>query len=219
VLGIDPIAGAETVISHLDTREIGVPCAHASALPPLDADSSVAQKSAAEELGYTFLSCVLVGFYAAPQLITLDDMAATALSHGGHLPGLVTVEDVNAVVVPADAFGGAAVMSLAARPDVLVVAVKANTTSMTFPPQAVGIHPSRVLYAVRYAEAAGFLAAHKAGIDIAALGTEVPRVQRLHNVTSIPPVCGPGHRRLTHLSGKSSLAERSTDPAACMTEK
>jgi hypothetical protein len=140
VLGIDPIAGAEAVISHLDTREIGVPCAHASALPPLNADSSVAPKSAAEELGYTFLSCVLVGFSAAPQLIPLDDMAATAQSHGGLLPGLVTVEDVNAVVVPADAIGGAAVMSLAARPDVPVVAVKANTTSMTVPPQAAGIH-------------------------------------------------------------------------------
>jgi hypothetical protein len=190
---IGPIAGAEAVISHLVTREIGVPCAHAAVLPPLDADPSVAPKSAAEELGYTFLSCVLVGLSSAPQLVPLDDMTTTALSHGDRLAGLVTIDDVNAVVVPVDAFGGAAVMSLAARPDILVEAVRANTTSMTVPPQAVGIHPSRVLYAASYAEAAGFSAAHIAGIDIASLVTKVLLVQRLYNVTSSALVSGLGH--------------------------
>jgi hypothetical protein len=160
----------------------------ASALPPLDADPAVAPKSAAEELGYTFLSCVLVGLSSAPHLVPLDRLGEPGLTYDG----ILTADDVDAVVLPADTFGGAAAMSFAARPEILVVAVRSNTTTMRVPPQAVGISPSRVLYAASYAEAAGFLVAHKAGIDIAALGTDVRRVRRIDNmVTSHQPLNGP----------------------------
>ena len=178
--GVDAVAGAEAVISHLVTREIGVPCAHAPALPPLDADSHVSPKSAAQELGCTFLSCVLVGLSQAPHLVPMERFSHPEVTFDNRR--LVTVDDVNAVVVPANAFGGAAVMNLAARPDVLVIAVKCNKTTMNVPPSAVGIVGSKVVYAASYAEAAGFLAAHKAGIDIAALGTDVPRVRELREV-------------------------------------
>jgi hypothetical protein len=41
--GLDSSAGAEAVISHLVTGDIGVPRSHAPALPPLDADPAVAR--------------------------------------------------------------------------------------------------------------------------------------------------------------------------------
>ena len=53
--GVDPLAGAEAVISHLIVRTFKVPCAHAPALSPLPIDPEISPRSAAEELGYTFL--------------------------------------------------------------------------------------------------------------------------------------------------------------------
>jgi len=58
--GVDPLAGAEAVISHLVVRTFHLPCAHAPALRPLPLDPTVAPQAAAEELGYTFLPSVLV---------------------------------------------------------------------------------------------------------------------------------------------------------------
>ncbi len=52
--GVDPLAGAEAVISHLVVRTFQVPCAHAPALSPLPLDTEISPRSAAEELGYTF---------------------------------------------------------------------------------------------------------------------------------------------------------------------
>ncbi|MEO1299981.1 MAG: DUF3326 domain-containing protein, partial [Cyanobacteria bacterium J06636_16] len=65
--GVDPLAGAEAVISHLIVRTFQVPCAHAPALNPLPLDPTLSPKSAAEEIGYTFLPCVLAGLSRAPQ--------------------------------------------------------------------------------------------------------------------------------------------------------
>jgi hypothetical protein len=67
--GVDPLAGAEAVISHLVVREFQIPCAHAPALAPLPLDPNLSPRSAAEELGYTFLPCVLAGLSRAPQFV------------------------------------------------------------------------------------------------------------------------------------------------------
>jgi len=68
--GIDPIAGAEAVISHLIVRTFQIPCAHAPALNSYPPDPQLSPRSAAEELGYTFLPCVLVGLSRAPQFLS-----------------------------------------------------------------------------------------------------------------------------------------------------
>lgn len=167
---VDAIAGAEAVISHLVTRHLSIPCAHAPALPPLPVDESVSPKAAAEELGYTFLSCVLVGLSRAPRLVASGGL------HAGCGDDVVRAQDVDAVVVPADAFGGPGLMSLAARDDVLVIAVRCNETALSIPPMSVGVRQNRVVFANSYAEAAGFVAAHRAGISLGALGTSVTRL-------------------------------------------
>lgn len=171
---VDAIAGAEAVISHLITRELCVPCAHAPSLPPLRADESVSPKAAAEELGYTFLPCVLVGLSRAPRLIPNKAVHAEDQRNSA-----ITADDVDSIIVPAHAFGGSATMNLAAREDVLVIAVSQNKTAIDVPPQAVGVQPERVLFAQSYAEAAGYIAAHKAGVDIGSLAPTVPRLSRV----------------------------------------
>ncbi len=59
--GVDPIAGAEAVISHLIVRTWKIPCAHSPALASTPPYPDLSPRAAAEELGYTFLPSVLVG--------------------------------------------------------------------------------------------------------------------------------------------------------------
>ncbi len=64
--GVDPLAGAEAVISHLVVRTFKIPCAHAPALSALPLDPHLSPRSAAEEIGYTFLPCVLAAGQSSP---------------------------------------------------------------------------------------------------------------------------------------------------------
>mmetsp|Transcript_1605 Transcript_1605/g.4817 ORF Transcript_1605/g.4817 Transcript_1605/m.4817 type:complete len:199 (-) Transcript_1605:102-698(-) len=166
--GVDAIAGAEAIISHLVTHELNVPCAHAPALPPLNASESVSPKAAAEELGYTFLPCVLVGLSNAPLLLPSGAHAVGAVS-------TVSAGDVDAVVVPASACGGSAVLSLAEK-GALVIAVEENRTALGVFPEDLGIDVVRVR---NYPEAAGVLLARQNGIPLESLSSSVDRTPQI----------------------------------------
>ena len=156
--GVDALAGAEAVISHLLVRHLGIPCAHAPALLPLPLDPALDPRAAAEELGHTFLPCVLVGLSRAPDLVPLVDslMRGTApLLHAAQL---------GAVVAPAGALGGAAVLACAER-GIPLISV-ANPCLLEVTAEALGL---AAIPASSYAEAAGLLVALREGIDPAAL--------------------------------------------------
>ncbi|HEY9881457.1 MAG TPA: DUF3326 domain-containing protein [Leptolyngbyaceae cyanobacterium] len=150
--GVDPLAGAEAVISHLVVRTFQIPCAHAPALTPLPLDPTLSPKSAAEEIGYTFLPCVLAGLSRAPQFVR----QAPAIAQD------VWADQVDAVILPATAFGGSAVMSLS-HTKACIIAVGENTTTMQVPPEKIGI---QAIHVASYLEAIGVMAAHKAGVGI-----------------------------------------------------
>lgn len=152
--GVDALAGAEAIISHLIVREFQIPCAHAPALSPLPLDPHLSPRAAAEELGYTFLPCVLVGLSRAPQLISK-----------AHQPNDITAEAVDAVVIPASAAGGSAVLSFS-QFQAQVIAVEENKTTMEVTPESLGIKTIRVR---SYLEALGVLVAQRNGIDPNAL--------------------------------------------------
>ena len=156
--GVDALAGAEAVISHLLVRHLGIPCAHAPALLPLPLDPALDPRAAAEELGHTFLPCVLVGLSRAPDLVPLVDslMRGTApLLHAAQL---------GAVVAPAGALGGAAVLACAER-GIPLISV-ANPCLLEVTAEALGL---AAIPASSYAEAAGLVLALREGIDPAAL--------------------------------------------------
>lgn len=170
--GVDVIAGAEAVISHLLTRELCIPVAHAPALEPIPVEAGVNPKAAAEELGYTFLSCVLVGLSRAPKIVS---------------PGQgVCGRDVDVVIVPEGACGGAAVMSFAAH-GALIVVVSENGCVLKIGPEDVGIPEQQVVRVRNYAEAAGVVAAHRAGIELCALSAHVPHLQSVPSRTFAVP--------------------------------
>lgn len=153
--GVDALAGAEAVISHLLSRHLGIPCAHAPALEPLPLDPGLDPRAAAEELGHTFLPCVLVGLSRAPDL----------LPEPCQREGCLHAEDLGAVVAPAGALGGAAVLACGER-GVPVIAVQGNPSVLSVDAAALGLP---VLTAASYGEAAGLVLALREGIDPASL--------------------------------------------------
>jgi hypothetical protein len=162
--GVDPLAGAEAVISHLVVRTFQVPCAHAPALAPLPLDPDLSPRSAAEELGYTFLPCVLVGLSRAPQFIpyplTIPRQPSTV-----NPASTIWADSVDAVIIPATACGGSAVLSFS-NSTAKIIAVEENQSKMQVPPEKLRIPVTRVN---SYLEAVGVLVAHRAGINPTAL--------------------------------------------------
>ena len=160
--GVDGLAGAEAVISHLLSGHLGLPCAHAPALAPLEPDPRLDPRAAGEELGYTFLACVLVGLSRAPDLVSLgaEQDPRVALAD----PGLLWPGAIGAVVAPAGALGGGAVLACAER-GVPLIAV-ANPCLLDVTAGALGLP---ALAASSYGEAAGLLLALREGISPAAL--------------------------------------------------
>ncbi|CAL9191501.1 unnamed protein product [Musa hybrid cultivar] len=158
--GIDTLAGVEAVISHLVVKEFQIPCAHAPALLADSLSSSVSPRSAAEEIGYTFLPCVLAGLSAAPQYVTAENRS--------YNDGYLIAGDVDSVILPADACGGDGALAFARAKNnkPLIVAVQENETVLKDTPEKVGIRATKVQ---NYWEAIGVVAAHKAGINPEAL--------------------------------------------------
>ena len=151
--GVDALAGAEAVISHAIVREFAIPCAHAPALQPLPLDATVSPRAAAEELGYTFLPCVLVGLSRAPQIITHRNLLRFSD---------ITSDDIDAIVTPHSACGGAGLLALNSLPNVQTIFVKENLTALNVTPEMLGL---RGITVNNYWEAIGVLAAIKSGIN------------------------------------------------------
>jgi Protein of unknown function (DUF3326) len=155
--GVDPLAGAEAVISHLIVRTFGLPCAHAPALLPLPLNPTLSPRSAAEELGYTFLPCVLVGLSRAPRFVL------SAYRHS------FWRNDVDAVVVPESACGGSAILSWS-QTRTRIITVADNSTALSVMPEQLRLE---VLRAQSYSEAIGMLAALRAGLDPRSLTSQI----------------------------------------------
>ncbi len=149
--GVDPLAGAEAVISHLVVRTFKIPCAHSPALLPLPLDPNISPRSAAEELGYTFLPSVLVGLSRAPSFTTAPSLGSD-----------IWAKEVDAVIVPATACGGSAILSLS-NSNAQIITVSDNHTQMQVPPEPLGI---KAIQVNSYLEAIGVLVTHKAGIAL-----------------------------------------------------
>ena len=161
--GVDGLAGAEAVISHLIVREFMLPCAHAPALLPLPLDLNLSPKAAAEELGYTFLPCILVGLSKAPQF-TLNKNYCSLWR-----------DDIDALVIPANACGGSAHLSFG-NSNTQIIAVEDNQTVLKVEPEMLGINVIRVK---SYLEALGVMVAHRGGICFTSLNPLSPSLNLL----------------------------------------
>ena len=168
--GVDALAGAEAVISHLLVRHLRIPCAHAPALESLPLDVDLDPRAAGEELGYTFLACVLVGLSRAPDLLDLSSGCSIGADD-------LVADQLGAVVVPDGALGGEAVLASLER-GIPVIAVN-NPGVLSVSAEALGCG-NQILKAGSYAEAAGLVTALREGIATASLVRPLPALQELN---------------------------------------
>lgn len=112
------------------------------------------------------MPCVLVGLARAPQFLKRTQPPQ---------PEDLWAEQVNAVVVPATACGGSAVLSLS-QGNAQIIAVEQNHTQMQVPPEPLGIKAIRVH---SYLEALGILVAQRAGIGVETLRPELSSLRCL----------------------------------------
>ena len=156
--GVDPLAGAEAVISHLLVRTFKIPCAHAPALSAAPASPNLSPRAAAEEIGYTFLPCVLVGLSNAPQFI-INTENHSSLSTD------IWADQVDALIIPATACGNSALLNLSQK-QCQIITVAENKTLIQVPASMLKV---QTLQVNSYLEAVGVLVAHKAGINFSSL--------------------------------------------------
>ena len=164
--GVDALAGAEAVISHLLVRNLEIPCAHAPALSALPLDPQLDPRAAGEELGYTFLACVLVGLSQAPELVQRS---------AANIRDLVA-DDLGVLVVPEGSLGGEAALACLERKVPVICVTNPSLLQVTSTVLGLG---SEVLQASSYAEAAGMVLALREGVSLSALMRPLPALKEM----------------------------------------
>ncbi len=187
--GPNPWGGVEAILTHLLSTVLDVPTAHA---PTMSSEALrterwgvVEPRKAAEVISTTYLFCVLKGLNRAPQVVVRPT--------GVYDPSILSAEDVSALVIPDGCVG---VPTLAAvEQGIPVVAVKSNTNLMKNDLKALPFREGQLHYAANYYEAAGILAAMKAGVAPAAIARPM---QPLRIVRAAAPAESKGHATNGH---------------------
>lgn len=161
--GANPWGGVEAVLTHWVSTQLDVPSAHA---PTMSSEALKTQswgvvepRKAAEIISTTYLFCVLKGLNRAPRVVVNPPAS--------YDPSLLTAEDVSALVIPDGCLGLPTLAAL--EQGIPVIAVRNNTNLMQNDLSELPFRTGQLLYAENYYEAAGMLAAMKAGVAPAAL--------------------------------------------------
>ncbi len=179
--GVDLIGGAEAVISHSLVRHLSIPCAHSPALTPLAIEHCLDPRAAGEELGYTFLTCVLVGLSRAPNLIRKPLLTEISSIYQ---TGLFGIENLGALIAPKSALGGEAVLACIEKNIPLIVVSNSGVLDVDL--ESLGLvnelevlGSRNILSASNYIEAAGLLMALREGLTIDSLKRPIYKVEKI----------------------------------------
>mgnify|MGYP001157576354 FL=1 len=165
--GVDPIAGVEAVISHLISKFLKVPCAHAPALSPIELNENLDPRAASEEIGFTFLPSVLIGLSNAPDLIELTDKNENITLHPSY---------IESIVVPSGALGGEGVLACIER-GLNIISVK-NKNILNLGNH--NLNYPKLIEVDNYFEAAGLILALRQGINLKSIKRPLNKVQELN---------------------------------------
>ena len=164
--GVDALSGAEAIISHLLVRHLMMPCAHSPALLPLPVDYNLDPRAAAEELGYTFLTSVLVGLNRAPDMIPVSELQREVNSFVS-THEILNPNKLGGIVVPEGALGGEAVLACFER-GIPVIAVKnpgsLDVSSLSFSKNKIK-QANNIRHVLNYVEAAGLVLSLREAIN------------------------------------------------------
>ncbi len=160
---VNPWGGVEAMLTHAISSRYEVPSAHSPMLESqevLDLDVGVVDpRMAAEAVSMTFFQSVLKGLQRSPRIIT-DREAMRE-------PGVFTARDVSCLVLPQGSLGLPTLAAL--EQGIPVIEVEENATLMRNDLSALPWRQGQFHHVANYWEAAGVMAALKAGINPASV--------------------------------------------------
>ncbi len=156
---VNPWGGVESMLSHVISSLYNVPSAHAPMLESqavLDIDTGVVDpRMAAEVISVSFFQCVLKGLQRSPKIVTDEETMVE--------PSVLTARDISCLVIPDRCLGLPTFAAL--EQGIPVIAVRENENVMRNDLTALPWAPGQLRIVENYWEAAGVLAALRAGID------------------------------------------------------
>ncbi|PKB73045.1 MAG: high light inducible protein [SAR202 cluster bacterium Io17-Chloro-G7] len=165
---VNPWGGVESMLTHTISSLYNLPSAHAPMLESqeiLDIETGIVDpRMAAEVISVSFLQCVLKGLQKSPKIVT-DEEAMRE-------PGVLTARDVSCLVIPDGCLGLPTLAAL--EQGIPVIAVRENANLMKNDLTALPWANGQLHIVDNYWEAAGVLAAFKAGIDPAGVRRPFP---------------------------------------------
>lgn len=156
---INPWGGVEAMLTHALSSVYNIPTAHSPmfesrAIANMD-PGIVDPRMAAEAVSVTFLQCTLKGLQRSPRIVT-DQTAMKS-------PGVMTVEDASCLVIPDGCLGLPTLAAL--EQGITVIAVRENRNLMLNDLAMLPWGDGQFHCVENYWEAAGVIAALRAGID------------------------------------------------------
>ena len=156
---VNPWGGVEALLTHAVSSIIDAPAAHA---PMMESDEIMAvdpgvvdARMAAEIISVTFLQSVLKGLRNAPRIETDPSLIER--------PDVLSAEDVSCLITPDGCLGLPALAAM--RQGIPVIAVRENRNLMRNDLTRLDWAPGQLRVVENYWEAAGVVAALRAGID------------------------------------------------------
>ena len=156
---VNPWGGVEAMLTHALSSTYNIPTAHSPMFESREIANMdpgiVDPRMAAEAVSTTFLQCTLKGLQRSPRIVT--DPAAMSRS------GVFTAEDVSCLVIPDGCLGLPTLAAL--EQGVSVIAVQENRNLMQNDLSVFPWAPGQFHQVSNYWEAAGVIAAMRAGVD------------------------------------------------------
>ena len=178
---VNPWGGVEAMLTHAVSLRFGLPAAHAPMLESravADADYGVVDpRTAAEVISLAFLQCLLRGLQRTPAVTSLFRESSD---------GLIRSENISCLVIPDGCIGLPTLAAVHNR--IPVVAVRDNTNKMCNNLDLLPWQPMQLYRAENYLEAAGVVAALRAGIAPWSVirPLEPVAIERLNDAAQVP---------------------------------
>lgn len=167
----NPWGGVEAMLTHTTSALYDVPSAHAPMLESkevLNHDPGLVDpRMAAEAISTTFLHCVLKGLHSSPAIVTEESEL--------RLSSVISAEDISCLVIPSGCLGLATIAAL--EQGIQVIAVKENKNLMQNNLADLPWREGQYHEVENYWEAAGILAAMKAGVQPETMRRPLPATE------------------------------------------
>ena len=168
---INPWGGVESMLTHTISSLYNVPSAHSPMLESqaaLEVDTGVVDpRLAAEAVSMTYFQSVLKGLQRSPRIVVDDDAMRE--------PNVLTVSDVSCLVIPDGCLG---IPTLAAlEQGIPVIAVRENKNLMKNDLADLPWRRGQFYLVNNYWEAAGVMAALRAGIEPTSVRRPIPPME------------------------------------------